>query len=89
MPYSLACQRVVPTLTLDQLDALPTPGCQTSTVASNSRWGMSPQQSIERECSRRGRATWSPAAVRLPEESRLTPTYFWRSDFLLALGFRA
>ena len=54
--------------------------CQTSTVGSNSQWGMTPQQSIERECARRGRTDVITGCRALVRGEQVDP------DLLVALG---
>ncbi len=49
-------------------------------VASDSRWGMTPRQSIERECARRGRAELIAGCRALVRGEEVDP------DLLLALG---
>jgi len=49
-------------------------------VGSNSQWGMTPQQSIERECARRGRADVISGCRALVRGEQVDP------DLLVALG---
>ena len=58
----------------------PSRGCQTSAVASDSRWGMTPQQSIEHECARRGRSAVITGCRALVRGEQVDP------DLLVALG---
>jgi hypothetical protein len=55
-------------------------GCQTSSEASVSQWGMTPQQSIQRECARRGRADVVAGCRALVRGEAVDP------DLLRALG---